>query len=30
MELTFLVAVKDNWRLQPSWLHVVGGVAWAK
>ena len=21
MELTFVVAVKDIWQLQPSWLH---------
>ena len=21
MELTFIVAVKDMWQLQPSWLH---------
>ena len=21
MELTFVVAVKDNWQLQPYWLH---------
>jgi len=34
MELTFVVAVKDIWQLQPSWLHpckICGrGVAWAK
>jgi len=21
MELTFVVAVKDIWKLQPSWMH---------
>ena len=32
MELTFGVAVKDIWQLQPSLLHpsVTRSVAWAK